>query len=122
PGCPASGTAPARYGRSMTPAPLASTPLADGFRMPGECEPHAGTWMAWPRRPDNWRAGADPARDAVPAVARGVAASEPVTIGAPRRRRRRAPTPRRDRGGGGDPGRRRVDARHRPHLRGRRLR
>ena len=28
--------------------------------MPGEFEPHAGTWMAWPRRPDNWRDGAGP--------------------------------------------------------------
>jgi agmatine deiminase len=50
--------------------------------MPGEFEPHAGTWMAWPRRPDNWRAGAVPARDAFAAVARAVARSEPVTIAA----------------------------------------
>jgi agmatine deiminase len=26
--------------------------------MPAEWEPHAGCWMAWPERPDNWRLGA----------------------------------------------------------------
>ena len=26
--------------------------------MPAELEPHAGCWMAWPERPDNWRLGA----------------------------------------------------------------
>jgi agmatine deiminase len=50
--------------------------------MPGEFDPHAGTWMAWPRRPDNWRDGAGPARDAFAAVARVIAAHEPVTIAA----------------------------------------
>jgi len=58
------------------------TPAADGFRMPGEFERHANTWMAWPRRPDNWRDGAGPARDAFAAVAEAVAASEPVTVAA----------------------------------------
>ena len=43
--------------------PLASTPAADGFRMPAEWEPHAGCWIAWPERPDNWRALLDPAHD-----------------------------------------------------------
>ena len=60
--------------------PLASTPLADGFRMPGEFEPHAGTWMVWPERPDNWRLGAKPAQHAFVAVAEAIAASEPVTM------------------------------------------
>jgi agmatine deiminase len=67
----------------MTAAePLASTPAGDGFRMPGEFESHAGTWMAWPRRPDNWRDCAGPARDAFATVARTVASHEPVTIAA----------------------------------------
>ncbi|MGZ4713806.1 MAG: agmatine deiminase [Acidimicrobiia bacterium] len=67
----------------MTPTPpLASTPAADGFRMPGELEPHAGCWMAWPRRPDNWRDGAGPARAAFAAVVRVIAESEPVTVAA----------------------------------------
>jgi agmatine deiminase len=33
---------------SGTPAP-AATPKALGFRMPAEWEPHAGTWLTWPR-------------------------------------------------------------------------
>ena len=62
--------------------PLASTPAADGFRMPGEFERHAGTWMAWPRRADNWRDAAEPARAAFAAVARVIADHEPVTVAA----------------------------------------
>jgi agmatine deiminase len=38
--------------------------------------------MAWPRRPDNWRAGAAPAREAFAAVAHAVAAHEPVRMAA----------------------------------------
>src|SRR4051812_17399663 len=59
---------------------LHSTPATDGYRMPGEFEPHAGCWMAWPQRPDNWRDGARPAQDAFAAVAAAIAASEPVTM------------------------------------------
>ena len=66
----------------MSGAPLPSRPAADGFRMPGEFEPHAGCWMAWPRRPDNWRDAARPARVAFAAVADAIAAVEPVTVAA----------------------------------------
>lgn len=59
-----------------------STPLADGFRMPGEFEPHAGCWMLWPERPDNWRDGAQPAQRAFAAVASAIAQFEPVSVGA----------------------------------------
>jgi agmatine deiminase len=59
---------------------LDSIPAADGFRMPAEWEPHAGCWMAWPERPDNWRLGGDPAQAAFAAVASAIAASEPVTM------------------------------------------
>jgi len=62
-------------------ATLDSTPSADGFRMPGEFEPHSGCWMAWPERPDNWRCGAKPAQLAFAAVAEAIAVSEPVTMG-----------------------------------------
>ncbi len=58
-----------------------STPRRDGFHMPGEFEPHAGTWMLWPERPDNWREGAKPAQRAFVAVATAIAQFEPVTIG-----------------------------------------
>jgi agmatine deiminase len=66
----------------MSAASLESTPKADGFRMPGEFEPHAGCWMIWPERPDNWRLGAGPAQAAFAAVAEAIAAAEPVTVGA----------------------------------------
>jgi agmatine deiminase len=59
---------------------LTSTPAGDGFRMPGEFEPHAGCWMAWPERPDNWRLGAKPAQLAFAAVAEAIAVAEPVTM------------------------------------------
>jgi agmatine deiminase len=59
---------------------LKSTPAADGFRMPGEFEPHDGCWMIWPERTDNWRLGAKPAQEAFAAVATAIAASEPVTM------------------------------------------
>ncbi|MGC1165687.1 MAG: agmatine deiminase, partial [Solirubrobacterales bacterium] len=63
-------------------ATIDSTPAADGFRMPGEFEPHSGCWMAWPERPDNWRAGAGPAQEAFAAVAAAIAVSEPVAMAA----------------------------------------
>ncbi|MGH6782411.1 MAG: agmatine deiminase, partial [Sphingomonadaceae bacterium] len=56
------------------------TPAQDGYRMPAEFEPHAGTWMIWPERPDNWREAAVPAQRAFAAVASAIAKSEPVTI------------------------------------------
>ncbi len=62
--------------------PIDSTPAADGYRMPGEFEPHSGCWMAWPERPDNWRLGARPAQEAYAAVAEAIAVSEPVTMAA----------------------------------------
>lgn len=60
---------------------LSSTPRSDGFFMPAEFAPHAGTWMLWPQRPDNWRLGAKPAQKAFVAVARAIAQFEPVTMG-----------------------------------------
>lgn len=49
--------------------------------MPGEFEPHAGCWMLWPERTDNWRDGARPAQAAYAAVASAIARFEPVTVG-----------------------------------------
>jgi agmatine deiminase len=62
-------------------ATIASTPAADCYRMPGEFEPHAGCWMAWPERPDNWRESAAPAQESFAAVAEAINRSEPVTMG-----------------------------------------
>ncbi len=58
-----------------------STPRADGFRMPGEFEPHAQIWMLWPERPDNWRLGAKPAQRSWAEVATAISRFEPVTVG-----------------------------------------
>ena len=63
---------------------LPGTPAADGFRMPGEFEPHAGCWMLWPERPDIWREAARPAQLAFAQVAAAIARFEPVTIGVSR--------------------------------------
>lgn len=63
---------------------LSGTPARHGFRMPGEFERHAGCWMLWPERPDNWRLGAKPAQGAFAAVAAAIAQFEPVTVGASR--------------------------------------
>jgi agmatine deiminase len=60
---------------------LATTPRLDGFRMPAEFERHAGTWMLWPERSDNWRLGAKPAQRAFAQVAAAIAEFEPVTVG-----------------------------------------
>src|SRR6202451_2773654 len=60
---------------------LKSTPAKDGFRMPAEFERHAGCWMLWPERPDNWRDGAKPAQAVFAAIAAAIAEGEPVTVG-----------------------------------------
>lgn len=69
---------------------LDSTPRADGFRMPGEFEPHAGCWMLWPERGDVWRLGAKPAQRAFAAVTEAIAETERVTVGASPRQYRNA--------------------------------
>ena len=60
---------------------LTRTPSADRFWMPAEFEPHAGCWMLWPERPDNWRDGALPAQRVMAEVATAIARFEPVTVG-----------------------------------------
>jgi agmatine deiminase len=49
--------------------------------MPAEYEAHAGCWMLWPERTDNWRLGAKPAQRAFAQVAAAIARFEPVTMG-----------------------------------------
>lgn len=55
-------------------------PIDDGFYMPGEHEPHAEIWIAWPERPDNWRYGAKPAQQCFVEVAKAIAETTPVTM------------------------------------------
>ena len=60
---------------------LSSTPALDGFAMPAEFAPHAGCWLLWPERPDNWRDAARPAQLAFAQVAGAIARFEPVSVG-----------------------------------------
>ncbi|MEJ0100943.1 MAG: agmatine deiminase [Pseudomonadota bacterium] len=60
---------------------LIRTPRADGYWMPAEFDRHAGCWMLWPERIDNWRDGARPAQKAFAAVAAAIAQFEPVSVG-----------------------------------------
>lgn len=55
-------------------------PRDDGFRMPGEFEPHKGCWMVWPERTDNFRLGAKPAQAAFVDVAHAISRFEYVTM------------------------------------------
>jgi agmatine deiminase len=57
-----------------------SVPLDDGFTMPAEWHPHERCWMAWPCHPETWGDGLEAARDAYAAVAKAIAAFEPVTM------------------------------------------
>ena len=58
-----------------------TTPCQDGFRMPGEFEPHTRCWMLWPERTDNWRLSALPAQKAFARVAEAISQFEPVSVG-----------------------------------------
>lgn len=69
-----------RAGR-ITLRTLRSTPAKDKFWMPAEFERHAGCWMLWPERCDNWRAGAKPAQEAFATVATAISLGEAVTVG-----------------------------------------
>jgi agmatine deiminase len=51
-----------------------------GYTMPGEWAPHAGCWMAWPKRPELWREHLERAREDYARVARAIAAFEPLTM------------------------------------------
>ena len=59
---------------------LDSTPKKDGYRMPGEFEPHDGCYMIWPERPDNWRLGGKPAQAVFAKVANTIGQYEPMTM------------------------------------------
>lgn len=59
---------------------ISSTPKKDNFRMPGEFEPHEGTFMIWPERSDNWRYGAKYAQQAFANVATAISKYEKLTM------------------------------------------
>lgn len=59
---------------------LWTTPRQDGFRMPGEFEPHERCWMIWPQRRDTFRFGGKLAQKAFLQFSRAISRFEPVTI------------------------------------------
>ena len=61
---------------------MGKTPKRDGYRMPGEFEPHAGCILIWPERPGSWRNGAKEARMAFLNVIGAIAESELVYLAA----------------------------------------
>ncbi len=59
---------------------LFTIPKKDGFHLWTEYNWHAGAWMLWPQRQDNWRMGAKYAQKAFAKVANTIAEFEPVTV------------------------------------------
>ncbi len=57
-----------------------TTPVADGYHMPAEYEPHKGCIMIFPERADSWQYGGYAARKAFVQVAEAIARSEEVTV------------------------------------------
>ena len=55
---------------------IESKPSLDGFRMPGEFEPHHGCLMIWPERPGSWIYEGKAAKRAFTAIAKAIAKSE----------------------------------------------
>jgi agmatine deiminase len=48
--------------------------------MPGEFEPHKGTYMIWPQRPDTWRCGGKHAQKVFAQTAAAIGKYEPLTM------------------------------------------
>src|SRR5438046_9034214 len=67
-------------------AALLKTPAALRYRMPAEWEPHAATWLSWPRRegisfPDSFDRVLPASRELVAAlIGNGQSGSDPVRI------------------------------------------
>lgn len=69
---------------------LCTLPKNDGFRMPGEFEPHHGTIMIFPERPGSWHHNAGPALPAFLRIYRTIAAEETLYLLVSRRMHDRA--------------------------------
>ena len=71
-----------RFGRRRKLIPVVdSTPIADGFRMPGEFEPQEAVWLVWPETSD-WRMEGEPAQKVVAKLAAAIADDIPVRLAA----------------------------------------
>jgi len=56
------------------------TPAALGYRWPAEWEPHAATWLSWPRNPETWPGHFEPVPGEFAQLVRTIARFEPVNI------------------------------------------
>ena len=45
---------PTRVSQNCTLIAMNNFPASEGYRMPAEWEPHAGTWLTWPHDPETW--------------------------------------------------------------------
>ncbi len=59
---------------------IKTTPVQDGYWMPGEFEFHKACWMVWPERGDTFRLKAGPAQKAFANIARAVLEFEPLNV------------------------------------------
>lgn len=59
---------------------VANVPREDGYRMPGEFEPHQGCILIFPERRDSWQYGGYAARKAFAKVVEAISRSEEVTV------------------------------------------
>ena len=60
--------------------PFSVAPRALGYRWPAEWEPHAATWVAWPRNPETWPGKFDVIPGRFAELVRTIARFEPVRI------------------------------------------
>ncbi len=58
----------------------AETPAALGYRFPAEWEPHAATWLSWPRNRDSWPGKFEPVPAIWAGLVRILAEYEPVNV------------------------------------------
>jgi agmatine deiminase len=70
-----------RHSKTTKETPV--VPAARGYRMPAEWEPHAATWLSWPRRGGisfPGKSSYDKAMEAIAKMVHALADSEPVNI------------------------------------------
>ncbi len=56
------------------------TPASLGYRWPAEWEPHAATWLSWPRKPETWPGKFEPIPAVWQALVQTLAEFEPVHV------------------------------------------
>src|SRR5262245_56488292 len=56
------------------------TPKELGYRWPAEWEPHAATWLAWPRKPETWPGKFEPIAGVWHQLVTTLAEFEPVHV------------------------------------------